>query len=99
MTTKLIALIYFYLVSAASLALIVIGIFSTVNFLINISQYDEYPLRYYNEDCESFPSRYGGKPYPVAMEGTPAESTPSASELAEMKKQCIANFPLARKHT
>ena len=44
MSEKTIATIYFYVISAASLALIVIGIFNIVNFLINSTQYEKYPL-------------------------------------------------------
>lgn len=78
MTGKLVATIYFYVISAASLVLIVIGIFSTVNFLINITQYEKYPLRFPQGSCESYPFKFG--PYPA---------TPSANETEQQKQDCL----------
>ena len=85
MSGKTIATIYFYLISAASLALIVIGIFNTVNFFINITQYDKYPLRYSQGDCE------GGFGYPMPYKIMPTdgiEATPSAQDLEKQKQVC-----------
>lgn len=84
MSRKTIATIYFYLVSAASLALIVIGIFHTVNFVINSTQYERYPLRWGPEvDCETEGYyRYG----PIPEKITPATS--SAQELEKQKQFC-----------
>lgn len=87
MSGKTIATIYFYLISAASLALIVIGIFNAVNFVINSTQYEKYPPRYAQGSCESYPFKYGG-PYPaIDVRGFPA--TPSAKELEDQKQACI----------
>lgn len=85
MSGKTIATIYFYLVSAASLALIVIGVFHTVNFVINSTQYEKYPLRWGPEvDCETEGYyRYG----PIPEKITPA--TPSAKELEKQKELCV----------
>lgn len=85
MSGKTIATIYFYLISAASLLLIVIGIFSILNFVINSTQYDKYPLRYSQPDCEAGYSYYPVKPTPF-ME---SETTPSAKELERQKAACI----------
>ena len=86
MSGKTIATIYFYAISAASLALIVIGIFSAVNFLINITQYDKYPLRYPQGSCEVSPYKFG--PYPAMdVRGIPA--TPSAQEMEKQKNLCL----------
>ncbi|MBI2334566.1 hypothetical protein HYU96_02080 [Candidatus Daviesbacteria bacterium] len=93
MTGKIIATIYFYIISAASLALIVIGIFNAVNFGINITQYEKYPLRFPQGSCESYPFKFG--PYPVIERGVPATPSatlgtgPSAGEMEEQKKACI----------
>ncbi|MDP3732971.1 MAG: hypothetical protein Q8Q91_00370 [Candidatus Daviesbacteria bacterium] len=84
MSGKTIATIYFYIISAASLALIVIGIFNAVNFGINITQYEKYPLRFPQGSCESYPFKFG--PYP-AMEGRIA--TPSAEETEHQKQLCL----------
>lgn len=97
MTAKLIALIYLYLVSAASLALIVVGIFSTVNFILNVTQYEQYPLRYYETDCETNFRYSKAMPAPVSIGTGVYEATPSAQELDQMKKQCQDNIERERK--
>lgn len=84
MSGKTIATIYFYVISAASLALIVIGIFNVVNFGINSTQYEKYPLRYPQGNCESFPYKFG--PYPM---GDIRMATPSAQELEKQKQDCL----------
>ncbi|OGE64476.1 hypothetical protein A3J13_01360 [Candidatus Daviesbacteria bacterium RIFCSPLOWO2_02_FULL_36_8] len=95
MSGKTIATIYFYIISAASLALIVIGIFNAVNFGINSTQYDKYPLRYNAPgNCESYP--YKGAPYP-AMDVRGEVSTPSADELDKQKKACLTQEEFDRK--
>lgn len=86
MSGKTIATIYFYLISAASLVLIVIGIFNAVNFGINITQYEKYPLRYSQADCENMVYPYGPKPIPMEADKI---STPSAQDLEKQKKVCI----------
>jgi len=62
----------------------VIGIFSIVNFVINSTQYDKYPLKYPQGSCEVYPFKFG--PYP-AMEIN--ISTPSAKELEKQKQLCL----------
>src|SRR3989344_6164794 len=86
MSGKTIATIYFYVISAASLALIVIGIFNGVNFLINSTLYDKYPLKYPQGSCESYPYKFG--PYP-AMDARGEVGTPSAEELKKQKQACL----------
>lgn len=90
---KNIATIYFYLISAASLALIIVGIFNIVNFIINSTQYEKYPLRFGQVmDC-------GNVPAPAIYKITPPDgfSTPSAQELQNQKQQCEAQLELQRK--
>lgn len=100
MSGKLIGLIYFYLVSAASLALIVIGIFSGINYLINITQYDKYPLYYGSEQqCENMYPYYKGRPVPetAALDVPAPNSTPSAQEIEEARAQCKSQQEFDRK--
>lgn len=95
MSGKTIATIYFYLISAASLALIVIGIFNSVNFVINSTQYDKYPTRYGPPgSCEFYPV-----PYRVDVKAGVAdpESTPSAEELEKQKQNCLRQEEIDRK--
>ena len=91
---KIIAAAYFYIISAASLALIVIGIFNAVNFAINSTQYDKYPLRYPQGDCG------GGFGYPMPYKTMPIdgrESTPSATDLEKQKQLCLKQQELDRR--
>ncbi len=83
MSGKTIATIYFYLISAASLLLIVVGVFSILNFVINSTQYDKYPLRYSQPDCESGYSYYP-KPAPFVE----SEATLSAQEMKRQEAAC-----------
>lgn len=94
MSGKSIATIYFYIISAASLALIVIGIFHGVNFLINSTFFDKYPTRYGPAmDCE------GGAGFSVPMKAPlmNPESTPSARDLEKQKQLCLKQQELDRK--
>lgn len=90
MSPKVIAAIYFYLVSAGSLILIVIGIFSIVNFIVNSTQFKEYPLPYY-ENCEN----QIGSARPTSPDAN-SEASLSASERAEMLKSCQKNLEQRR---
>src|SRR3989344_3613701 len=52
MTGRRISITYFYLVSAISLVVLVIGIFHTVTFIVNSTMYEKYPLRWGAEEKE-----------------------------------------------
>jgi hypothetical protein len=97
MSARMIGLIYLYVVSGASLALLVVGIFNAVNLLVNLTQFDKYPLRYGGmEQCEDhlvkapFMMERGMSTAPAIAPG-PKESTPSAEEMKEWKDRCIRN--------
>lgn len=94
MTGKNVGLAYFYLVSAASLLLIVVGIFKVVNVAVNLSAYDQYPLRYSQPSCEVAPDRYKSS-YPMDANGK--QSSPSAEELEAKKNDCLKQESLERK--
>ena len=90
---KQVGTVYFYLVSAASLALIVVGIFTSANLLINLTQYEQYPLQYLAEDCENFRTPVKS-PYPA--ETTPTASI-SAKESEGLKRSCDQRIERERK--
>lgn len=90
MSPKIIAAIYFYLVSVGSLVLIVIGVFSTVNFIVNTTQFREYPLPYY-ENCEN----QIGLARPINPD-VKSEASLSAIEREEMLKSCQKNLEQRR---
>lgn len=100
MPGKTIATIYFYVLSAAAIALIVIGIFNIVNFIINSTQFEKYPLRYGGvSNCEyAVDGSYPRGPVPaVKMMPPGGESTPSAEEIQRAKEQCLKNEEADRK--
>ncbi len=94
MPAKLISLIYFYVVSTIGLVLIIIGVFHTVNFIINSTQYDMYPLRYSSASCE-YPYLNPKGPYPASLDVQPA--TPSAGERMKQVQECETLASLDRK--
>ncbi len=99
MLGKQISIIYFYVISASALALIVIGVFNSVNFLVNISQYKDYPLRYFNEDCNNYPYPIKA-PMPIApamLDNNGIFATPSAQQIEEQKKICVGQLQKQRK--
>ena len=53
---KLIPTIYFYLLSAIGMVLLIIGLFNITHYITGIASYDKYPLRYGAESrCEYMP--------------------------------------------
>lgn len=89
---KLIALVYFYVISAVSLGLIIIGIFNVGNLVINLTQYDVYPPRYGYDNCES---GYGSKaPYAAPLQ---PEASMGAEQAQRQKELCLMQVELDRK--
>lgn len=43
---KLIQTIYFYVLSAVGMVLFIIGLFNSVHYVVGITSYDKYPLKY-----------------------------------------------------
>ncbi len=98
MPGKTIAIIYFYLISAGAVILMVIGIFNVASFLVNSTQFDQYPLRYgamSNCDNRLAPGPYG--PTPAKIMPANSEATPTAEELQKAKKLCLQNDEADRK--
>ncbi len=87
---KLIPTIYFYLLSAIGMVLLIIGLFNSVHFITGITAYDKYPLRFGAESrCE-----YIAKPVPV--EETPLRSSSSAGQA---KEDCLKSLEKERATT
>ena len=93
MSGKQIGIIYFYLVSAAALGLIVVGLFNSINFLVNITQYEKYPLQYFEDQCKAYPYSFRG-PVPATDAILPA--TPSAEDAERWVKECQDNVEKQR---
>lgn len=60
---KLIPAIYFYLLSAIGMVLLIIGLFNTTHFITGVVAYDKYPLRNGSE------ARCDYLPQPVPLDG------------------------------
>lgn len=90
---KLISLIYFYLVSIIGIIMLIAGLYNGVSYVVNITQYDKYPLQYGNEDCtylsQSAP--------PKAVVGTDSLASLSAEEQKLQKAACEQRVELERK--
>ncbi|OGE15140.1 hypothetical protein A3F00_01710 [Candidatus Daviesbacteria bacterium RIFCSPHIGHO2_12_FULL_37_11] len=102
MSGKTIATIYFYIISVGSIILMVIGIFNAANFIVNSTQFEQYPLRWGGiTSCD-----YGADGLvpvargPMSVKVLPPdgiESTPSAQEIQRAKEQCLKNEAADRK--
>ena len=76
-----------------------IGIFNAVNFGINSTQYEKYPLPWGENSCENYPIPLYGKgvmPMDTSI-SIPSDSTPSAEDLERQKEFCIKQQELERK--
>lgn len=63
MNGRIISIIYFYLISAISIILLVIGTYNTITFIVNSTFYDKYPLPY-TDQCEFYPAPEKTTPLP-----------------------------------
>jgi hypothetical protein len=96
MKGKQISLIYFYLVSIIGIVLLVVGIYNVVTYTINVTQYDNYPLRYQETDCDVNPYQFGG-PTPYKPNGEPTPASPSAENVSAQVASCKKQQALLRK--
>lgn len=86
---KLIPTIYFYLLSAIGMVLLIIGLFNSVHFVTGIISYDKYPLR------QGAESRCDYMPVPVSID----ETKETASNAAEAKEDCLKSLEKERATT
>jgi hypothetical protein len=97
---NLIRTIYLYIFSGVGLSLFLIGIFMGIQYLVNITQFEKYPLQAYEEtQCDYL---YPGKPMPIMERSSIAPSgvdmaTPSAEEVKRQEEQCVERTEIARK--
>lgn len=89
---KLIPTIYFYLLSAIGIVLLIIGVFNSFHYVVGITVYDKYPLKYGNESrCQylSYPAKE------IGVESS-AGSTDSVDQ-EKVKKGCLDSLEVERK--
>lgn len=81
MKGKIITLIYFYLVSLLAIIFLVVGVYNSVTFVVNNTQFENYPLRYGGMDrC--------GYIEPIAVTKEDPQASVSAKQANEQKIQC-----------
>jgi hypothetical protein len=88
---KIIPTIYFYLLSAVGMILIIIGLFNSVHYIVGITAYDKYPLGYEGGSrCE-----YG--PKPVVLEGN-TEGVSDVEAEKKAKEECLKSIETERQN-
>lgn len=90
---RLIPTIYFYVLSAVGMGLFIFGLFNTAHYIVGITAYDKYPLRYGGEE-----SRCLYMPRPILPEGAVQEESNLDSE-KKQKEECLKNLEIERKNT
>lgn len=94
-----ITLIYFYLISAISIVLLVIGTYNIVNFGINSLLYDKYPLNYGATADRCNFTDYGKPlaPYDSTAPVNGPVASISAEERADREARCLASLEEERR--
>ncbi len=88
---KLIPTIYFYLLSAVGIVLLIIGVFNAFHYVVGLTAYEKYPLKYGNESrCQymSVPAKEIG-----------VETSGDSVEQEQAKKDCLNSLEAERKNT
>jgi len=88
---KLIPTIYFYVLSAVGMVLFIIGLFNSVHYVVGVTSYDKYPLRYGAE------SRCDYMPRAIPVEGT--KGTEETRETEDAKEDCLKSVEKERETT
>ena len=89
---KLIPTIYFYLLSAIGMVLFIIGLFNSVHYIVGVTAYDKYPLRFGSE------SRCDYMPVPASVGETKGTAT-SAKGSGEPREDCLKSLEKERQTT
>ena len=85
---KVIPTIYFYLLSAVGMVLFIIGLFNSIHYIVGITAYDKYPLKYQGESrCEYMPK-------PVMVEGQK-----DVQSEGKVKEECLKSLEKERANT
>ncbi|GEM_PF-2193554 len=86
---KLIPVIYFYLLSVIGMGLFIIGLFNAIHFVVGISVYEKYPLRYGDETRCSYMYQ------PMPVEGQKGDTRSEK----EVKDECLQSLDRERQNT
>ena len=92
---KVIPTIYFYLLSVVGMALFIVGLFNSIHYVVGITLYNKYPLRYAQESrCDYMP---GAAPFLGANKVQSGEKAKAASDTA--KEDCLKGLEKERTNT
>ena len=92
---KLIPTIYFYLLSAVGVVLFIIGLFNSIHYIVSITAYDKYPLKYQGESrCEYMPK-------PVTIDGQKDIQSDAKARAASdaAREECLKSLEKERANT
>ena len=85
---KLIPTIYFYVLSAVGMVLFIIGLFNSVHYVVGVTSYDKYPLRYGAESrCDYMPK------------AVPIEGSSDMQSDTNAKEDCLKSVEKERETT
>ncbi len=88
---KINSTIYFYLLSAVGIVLLIIGVFNSFHYVVGITAYDKYPLKYGNESrCQYMP---------IPAKEISAETPADTVDQEKAKKECLDSLEVERKNT
>jgi len=90
---SIIKTIYLYVFSGVGLALILFGSYTGIQYGVNVTQFDKYPLQQWEEGQCRYPNIVSTAK-PVMEERS---ATPSAEEIEKQEKQCEENQGRQRK--
>lgn len=88
---KLIPTIYFYVLSAVGMILFIIGLFNSIHYIVGVTAYDKYPLRYGSE------SRCDYMPRIAPVEGS--KETEETKGTEDAKEDCLKSLEKERENT
>jgi len=91
---SIIKTIYLYVFSGVGLALILFGSYTGIQYGVNVTQFDKYPLQQWEEGQCRYPNIGFSAAKPVTEERS---ATPSAEEIDKQEKQCTENQERQRK--
>lgn len=89
---RLIPTIYFYLLSAIGMVLIIIGLFNAAHYIVGVTAYDKYPLGYGPESrCEYMPK-------PALLEGQTQPTQSDKETEQKAKEDCLKTVETERQN-
>ena len=92
---RVIPTVYFYLLSVVGMVLFIIGLFNSIHYIVGITAYDKYPLRYGAESrCEYMPK-------PVMVEGQKDIQSDVKARAASdaAREECLKSLEKERANT